>query len=95
MATENFLPTGALYRYLETMPTFPDDTTHGDHHNRPIPWQAFIPTNMYYVKADFGYYQPVLSALGNTVWCDLDEYGLVATGTGIRWAAPKSRASPM
>ncbi len=27
----------------------------GDHYNRTEPWPIFIPTNMDYVKADFGY----------------------------------------
>ena len=51
----NFDPGGALEGYTQTPVNF--DETFGDDHNRSTPWPVAMPTNLYYAKADFGFYQ--------------------------------------
>ena len=51
----NFDPGGALEGYSQTPVNF--DETYGDDHNRSTPWPVAMPTNLYYAKADFGFYQ--------------------------------------
>ena len=45
----------ARWRATSQTPTSYDETF-GDDHNRTTPWSVTMPTNLYYPKADFGYY---------------------------------------
>lgn len=53
VAPSNFMSGGCLFGRTQTQVFFPESSA--DHRNRTNPWPVYIPTNLDYKKADFGY----------------------------------------